>query len=156
VERGGNSACAASETPGWRSFSAGLTGVARCFPSGVISGRGALERGCLSGEGFPSFGHAAQYGPNFKGPAICSQTATALCSKLSSARLFPMRLNGLYLKSRGKKKVVDTAASTDNLKMSFGFQSNFLLNGGLCVRSGDTRWDRSRFSRAYGLTSRAA
>jgi hypothetical protein len=35
-----------------------------------------------------------------------------------------------------KKKALDTAARTDNLKMSFGFLKHFLLNGGRFDRSG--------------------
>jgi hypothetical protein len=52
-------ACAASETPGRRSLSAGLRRAVRCSLSGVTSGRAAFDG--LPG-GFRSFGHAANKG----------------------------------------------------------------------------------------------
>jgi hypothetical protein len=44
-----------------------------------------------------------------------------------------LRACSLFVRELGlcKKKALDTAARPNNLKMSFGFQSIFLLNGGL-------------------------
>src|SRR6202040_2969718 len=113
VERAGPySSCAASETPGWRSFSAGLSRAARCFPSGVTSGRAALERGVL----FPLADFGALAMPPIWAESGADQmagmarswgkaalfllrcVAEKLTRLLDIAHLFSMRTSGLSLK----------------------------------------------------------
>jgi hypothetical protein len=77
--------------------------------------------------------------------------AEKLTRMVNIAHLFSVRTNGLSLKPSERlqpkrlgrrtdwslqKKALDTAARTDNLKMSFGFLKHFLLNGGRFDRSG--------------------